>query len=59
MVSLEERKTALLIQANLIRKELDNLKRPADKDLTPDIYVDCTLYAGLTCLAESLEGKGK
>ena len=59
MISLEERKTALLIQAGLIRKELDNLKRLTGQKLLHDTNRSFTLYAGLTSLAESLERKEK
>ena len=59
MISLEERKIALLIQANLIKRELENLKSPDYIEAKLDTYSGRNAYAGLMALVDSLESKGK
>ncbi len=59
MISIAERKIALLIQANLIRRELDNLKRQDHREAELNTYKGRTAYTGLMALVDSLESQGK
>ena len=59
MISIEERKIALLIQANLVKRELDNLRSPDHIEAKLDTYSGRNAYAGLMALVDSLESEEK
>ena len=59
MISIEERKLALFIQTNLLKRELDNLRREDYKESQLRTYTGRNAYAGLMTLVANLDSKEK
>ena len=57
--SIGERKLALFIQTNLLKRELDNLKRQDYRESQLRTYTGRKAYVGLIDLVESFDNKGK
>lgn len=58
MLSMEERKLALFIQTNLLKRGLDNLKRKDYRESQLSTYTGRKAYIGLIDLVESFDRKG-
>ncbi len=58
MISLEERKLALLIQTEQLKKQLDSLRQQGPEALQLSTYTGRKAYAGLMDLVESFDSKG-
>lgn len=59
MISIEERKLALFIQTNLLRRELENLKRQDHMESQLRTYTGRKAYAGFMDLVASLNNREK
>lgn len=59
MISIEERKLALIIQSYQLENELDNLKRQDYKESQLRTYTGRRAYLGLVDLVENLDSNGK
>jgi len=59
MISIEERKLALFIQTNLLRKELENLKQQDHVESQLRTYTGRKAYAGFIDLVASLDRREK
>ncbi len=59
MISMQERKLALIIQSHQLEKELDNLKRQDYKESQLRTYRGRKAYFGLIDLIENLDNNGK
>ncbi len=59
MISLEERKLALLIQTEHLKRRLDSLRQQDYEGLQQRTYTDRRAYVDLVDLAESLDSREK
>ena len=59
MISLEERKLALIIQTYQLKRELINLRREDYRESQLHTYTGRRTYLGLMDLVESLDSNGE